>query len=99
MKMIWRGRAPKAARNVIIQSVVKSGLNALDVTKLRSALRLTWVRRMCINPESDWRKLLQARFSDVDLFDILRINSSAILLDAARIRIHCREITKAFFTH
>ena len=78
MKFIWRGRPPKVAQGTLCLGIKEGGLKAPDVFKCYESLRLQWVKRIYINVDSQWRKLLQARFGYYQINDFLR-NRSAIL--------------------
>ena len=72
MRFLWRGRPPKVAKQILMQSIGCGGLNAVNVELFCRSLQLSWIKRMALNTDSAWRKLLQARIGRYDLLDLIR---------------------------
>ena len=72
MRFLWRGRPPKVAKQILMQSIGCGGLNAVNVELFCRSLQISWIKRMALNTDSAWRKLLQARIGRYDLLDLIR---------------------------
>ena len=96
MKFIWRGRPPKVAQSVLCHDVENGGLRAVNTMQLYRALRLKWVARMVTCTESKWRLILQSRFDQFDIHDLLRIRKGATFLRRQKVPRFYKEVLLDF---
>ena len=80
-KFIWRGRPPKVAQKVIIQSIDDGGLGSPHVPTLYKALRLSWLNRIWNKPDAIWHKLLQNRIGSLTVQDLIRSRLSNDMIE------------------
>ena len=96
MKFIWRGRPPKVARGTLCQGIKQGGLNAVDVETFFAALQLNWIRRMFIDTEAIWRKILQHRLGEFKLNDLIRIKKCNMSLKGLKIPAFYKDLIDGF---
>ena len=53
-KFIWNGKPDKIKRKTLTKSYMQGGLSMIDTSHFLSALKITWVRRLYMNPQSIW---------------------------------------------
>lgn len=92
MKFLWRGRPPKVAKNVVIQSIEEGGLNAPDVQLFCKSLQMGWLRRMETNVDAMWRKVLQARLGSYEISDWLKTPLDRKQINRLRIPMFYKDI-------
>ena len=96
MKFVWRGRPPKVAFATLCQNIKEGGLNAPDVIKSYEAIRMTWVKRIYLNEDSQWRKLLQARIGEYNINDLLKNRNAKSLISKLRIPEFYKELFNSY---
>ena len=96
MRFIWRGKPPKVAQQVICQRIRDGGLKAIDTEKFYTSLRLAWIRRIYINIDATWRRLLQERLGSYSLNDLIKNSRCDSLIKGLKVPMFYKEIFSEF---
>jgi hypothetical protein len=72
---LWDGGTNKIAKNTIIRQISDGGLNMIDIASKIKATKLTWIKRLIINPQSPWNCIITELLNGIP-FDYLIKSSS-----------------------
>ena len=61
---LWDGKPEKINRGQLTQSHLNGGLNMPNIYKFVTALKITWLRRLIIEQNSDWSNIFQITHSN-----------------------------------
>ncbi len=53
-KCVWNVSTSKISQKILIQDISKSGLKLCDFKSKVNALKLSWVKRLCLNSNANW---------------------------------------------
>jgi len=66
---LWDGKPPKIKRSTIIRSIEEGGLGMLEVRKVHTAAKCSWIKRLLNDTKSKWK---------VTMWHMLNIKSSIL---------------------
>ena len=62
---IWKYKNPKLKKTTIIKNKKEGELNMLDFALFDKALKIVWVKRLCVNDERPWKFIPLSLLSNV----------------------------------
>ena len=65
---VWEGKPDKIKRSSICKDYFKGGLKMINIYNYEKALKVSWMKRLLINPTSQWYNLFQKYYIKVDYF-------------------------------
>ena len=62
-KFLWRNKAPKIRKDTIVAPIELGGLKMVDVYSMHTAAKISWIKRLCTNEDTDWKLLFYKMLS------------------------------------
>ena len=63
---VWSGGPDKIKRVTLSSNYVKGGLKMINIFNFEKALKVSWIRKLYINQNSQWSRLLHALYHNID---------------------------------
>ena len=65
-KFLWNGKPDKVMRSTSILRFNQGGLKMVDIYKFDKALKVNWIRKLLNHPNTQWSRLINVLFKDID---------------------------------
>jgi hypothetical protein len=72
---LWNSKINKIAKSTIIQNIEDGGLKMIEIFSKVKALKLTWIKRAILSPQSTWTLILNDVINEVPFEYLIRSKS------------------------
>ena len=88
-KFIWSGKPDKIKRNILTKHYTDGGLSMIELDTFISAIKITWIRRLYQNSDTQWAMLAKAYLGSV---------KKTVLLGSCYSSIIARKLSNKFWS-
>ena len=75
-KFLWDGGNNKISKATIIQSIQDGGLKMVDFANKVKSLKIMWIKRALINPQSSWKLMIDEYLGDITFDTLIKFKSN-----------------------
>jgi hypothetical protein len=72
---LWNSKINKIAKSTIIQNIEDGGLKMIEIFSKVKALKLTWIKRAILSPQSTWTLIINDLINEVPFEYLIRSKS------------------------
>ena len=65
-KFLWNGKPDKIRRTTVCSNCMQGGLKMINIYNFEKAIKVSWVKKLITQPNSQWYKLLEAMYGNID---------------------------------
>jgi hypothetical protein len=81
---LWNSKINKIAKSTIIQNIEDGGLKMIEIFSKVKALKLTWIKRAILSPQSTWTLIINDLINEVPFEYLIRSKSQNRLLSITK---------------
>ena len=65
-KFLWNGKPDKIRRSTISLSYMQGGMKMINIHNFDKALKISWIKKLVTQPNSQWHKLLTVMYENIN---------------------------------
>ena len=65
-KFLWNGKPDKIRRSTISLSYMQGGMKMINIHNFDKALKISWIKKLVTQPNSQWYKLLTVMYENIN---------------------------------
>ena len=65
-KFLWNGKPDKITRSTISLSYMQGGMKMINIHNFDKALKISWIKKLVTQPNSQWYKLLTVMYENIN---------------------------------